>query len=280
MATGEKNHDVWDALANPSRRRVLDLLSDSPRTTGELADEFSDISRYAVMQHLDLLVEVGLVLHRYQGRYRINYLNPVPLQRAYERWMRDHLWKVGQAVTALERHFEMEREEERIMKSGDHRMVRIEAEAEIAADPERVFRALTTGLDEWWPHRSRAGAAVVYEPRPGGLVYEDWGEGQGILYGTVSAYEPPVRAVLVAHGGLGDSAYTSKNIDVVEPRPAGALYKKTLLLWGVILEETESMFRNGTGVLAQALKEFLESESKNENPGPQNADRGRQGQDS
>lgn len=266
MTVDRHDHDVWDALANPHRRRILDLLGESPRTTGELAEEILDISRYAVMQHLDLLVEVRLVLHRYQGRYRINYLNPVPLQRAYERWMRDHLGEVGQAVSALERHFEMEKMEKPIMKSGDHRMVRIEAEVEIAADPERIFRALTIGLDEWWPHRSRDRAAVIYEPRPGGQVYEDWGDGQGILYGTVSVYDPPGRAVMVAHGGLGDSAYTTKNIDIVEPGSAGAVYKKTLLLWGVIPEETESMFRNGSGKLGEVLKEFLESKSQNENP--------------
>lgn len=258
MTASGDEHDVWDALANPLRRRVLDLLRGQSRTTGELVGAFPELSRYAVMQHLDRLEEVGLVLHRYQGRYRINYLNPVPLQMAYERWMHGHLQAVGESMVALARHFEIEEPKEAPMEAAEHRLVRIEAEVEIDARPDQVFHALTTGLDEWWPHRSKEGATVVYEAHPGGRVFEDWGAGRGLLYGTLVAYDPPERAILVANGGLGENTYTSKNIDVVESKGDGSVYKKTFLLWGVIPEETETMFRNGTGLLSQRLKEHLE----------------------
>ncbi len=78
---------VWRALANPIRRQILDLLRDRPRATGELADEFPDHSRFAVMQHLGVLEVGGLVIRRKHGRQRINYLNPVPIQQIHDRWV-------------------------------------------------------------------------------------------------------------------------------------------------------------------------------------------------
>lgn len=79
--------DVWRALGSPVRRRILDHLHAGPRTTGALAAEFPDLSRFAVMQHLGVLVAAGLVVVRREGRERWNHLNPVPIRRVYERWM-------------------------------------------------------------------------------------------------------------------------------------------------------------------------------------------------
>lgn len=78
---------VWRALANPVRRRILDLLRERPRPTGDLAGEFGELSRFAVMQHLGVLEEGGLVVRRKDGRRTINHLNPVPIQRIYDRWV-------------------------------------------------------------------------------------------------------------------------------------------------------------------------------------------------
>jgi DNA-binding transcriptional ArsR family regulator len=78
---------AWRALANPLRREMLDVLRDGPCTTGELADRFPELSRFAVMQHLGVLEAGGLVIHRRQGRHRFNYLNPVPIQQIFDRWV-------------------------------------------------------------------------------------------------------------------------------------------------------------------------------------------------
>lgn len=58
-----------------------------PLTTGALADRFPEITRFAVMQHLRVLEEAELVVPRRDGRERYNYLNPVPIQRIYDRWV-------------------------------------------------------------------------------------------------------------------------------------------------------------------------------------------------
>jgi DNA-binding transcriptional ArsR family regulator len=83
----EDDEAVWRALANPLRRRLLDELRRGARTTGELADATPELSRFAVMQHLGVLTDAGLVIVRRRGRHRFNHLNAVPLRRWYERWV-------------------------------------------------------------------------------------------------------------------------------------------------------------------------------------------------
>jgi DNA-binding transcriptional ArsR family regulator len=78
---------VWRALANRDRRDMLDLLREKPRTTSEIATQFSGLSRFAVMQHLRVLEHGRLVVQRRLGRERFNYLNPVPLQQVLSRWI-------------------------------------------------------------------------------------------------------------------------------------------------------------------------------------------------
>jgi DNA-binding transcriptional ArsR family regulator len=78
---------VWKALSDPTRRAILDLLRDRPRTTTELVDAFSHITRFGVMKHLDVLREAHLVQTREEGRQRVNSLNVVPIRQIYERWV-------------------------------------------------------------------------------------------------------------------------------------------------------------------------------------------------
>ena len=78
---------VWKALSDPTRRSILDLLRKGPKTTTEIVDAFPDMTRHAVMKHIDVLRDCGLVITREDGRRRINTLNPVPIRQIYERWM-------------------------------------------------------------------------------------------------------------------------------------------------------------------------------------------------
>ena len=79
--------DVFKALADPTRRRLLDQLhSDNGQTLGALC-EHMDMSRQAVTQHLQLLEEANLVAVIWQGREKLHYLNPVPLHEIQARWI-------------------------------------------------------------------------------------------------------------------------------------------------------------------------------------------------
>jgi DNA-binding transcriptional ArsR family regulator len=102
---------IWKALANPLRREMLDALSDGPLTTGELDALFPDYSRFAVMQHLRVLEHGGLVGYRRRGRERFNYLNPVPIQQIYHRWVSRYQQPWAEALTSLKVQLESPRDE-------------------------------------------------------------------------------------------------------------------------------------------------------------------------
>jgi DNA-binding transcriptional ArsR family regulator len=83
----DKLDPVWKALADPTRRAILDLLRDKPRGTTEIVDAFPHLTRFGVMKHLDVLREAGLVSTREEGRQRWNSLNVFPIRQIYERWV-------------------------------------------------------------------------------------------------------------------------------------------------------------------------------------------------
>jgi DNA-binding transcriptional ArsR family regulator len=188
--------DVWRALANPNRRLLLDQLRDGPKTTGELADVVPELSRFAVMQHLGVLTDAGLVVVRRRGRYRFNYLNPVPLRSWYERWVIPMADGAAAEVLALRDRVEQPQGGSSMaIKADEIRTVRIETELRFHASPERVFRALTEETLEWFPmtYGEDRVRSVVVEPRVGGAHYEDWGDGMGHLYGHVTVFDRPYR---------------------------------------------------------------------------------------
>ena len=78
---------VWKALSDPTRRTILDVLRDRPRTTTEIVERFSQLSRFGVMKHLEVLRQAQLVSTRESGRQRVNSLNVVPIRQIYERWV-------------------------------------------------------------------------------------------------------------------------------------------------------------------------------------------------
>jgi DNA-binding transcriptional ArsR family regulator len=104
---------VWRALSNPMRRRMLDLLRDGPMTTGDLAERFPKHSRFAVMQHLRVLESGGLVVPQKVGRARLNYLNPIPIQRIYHRWVSQYQVPWAESLVALKGTLEEGKREER-----------------------------------------------------------------------------------------------------------------------------------------------------------------------
>ena len=97
---------VWRGLANPTRRRILDLLREGPLTTTDLSDAFADLSRFAVMQHLRVLVDADLVTIRRSGRRRYNHLNPVPIQRIHDRWVSRYRRHWAEALVDLKEELE------------------------------------------------------------------------------------------------------------------------------------------------------------------------------
>jgi DNA-binding transcriptional ArsR family regulator len=94
--------DVFKALADPSRRRLLDELhNDNGQTLGGLCRHL-DMSRQAVTKHLRLLQKANLVVILWQGRQKLHYLNPLPLKQIVERWIDKHQRRIPLALNELE----------------------------------------------------------------------------------------------------------------------------------------------------------------------------------
>jgi DNA-binding transcriptional ArsR family regulator len=97
---------VFKALADSSRRRLLDRLYERDgQTLSELCERMN-MTRQAVTQHLQLLEDAKLVVTSWQGREKLHYLNAVPLQKLYERWIRKFEIPRLQALQALKRRLE------------------------------------------------------------------------------------------------------------------------------------------------------------------------------
>ena len=164
---------VWRAVADPTRRRLIELLRDGPRTTGELCRAFPT-TRFAVMKHLAVLERCGVVVVHRSGRTRFNSLNPVPLGEIERRWRETGAdgglangrgpgpGSPGSPATVPDRPLSFD--------------------VFLDAPPWRVFDALTVNVAAWWgaPHLLAADATnVVLEPQPGGRFYEEWGPSAG-----------------------------------------------------------------------------------------------------
>jgi len=100
------DESVFKALADPTRRGILDLLYVNERTTGDLVSAFPKLSRCTVMLHLGILEEAGLVIVRRDGRFRWNYLDVAPIQRIQERWIGKYAERAAAGLLALKRELE------------------------------------------------------------------------------------------------------------------------------------------------------------------------------
>lgn len=87
MYGSDRQERVFKALADARRRRLLDLLKQERRSTGQLCARFPDLDRCTVMQHLRVLERAGLIIVKREGRVRWNYLNALPIKDISDRWI-------------------------------------------------------------------------------------------------------------------------------------------------------------------------------------------------
>jgi DNA-binding transcriptional ArsR family regulator len=99
---------LFKALADPNRRKLLDLLhAHDGRTLNELCEHL-DMTRQGVTQHLELLEAANLVATLRRGREKLHFLNPVPLQEIHERWIAKFEKPRLRALAQLKKRLEKE----------------------------------------------------------------------------------------------------------------------------------------------------------------------------
>src|SRR5438094_3003451 len=97
---------VFKALADSTRRHLLDRLFERDgRTLTGLESEL-EMTRFGVMKHLRVLEEAGLVVTRRDGREKLHYLNPVPIRLIHERWVDKYRERTASALVDLKKRLE------------------------------------------------------------------------------------------------------------------------------------------------------------------------------
>jgi DNA-binding transcriptional ArsR family regulator len=97
---------VFKALADPTRRFLLDrLYARDGRTLSDLESEL-EMTRFGVMKHLRLLEDAGLVVTRRSGRQKLHYLNPMPIRLIHDRWIDKYRERFVSALTNLKNELE------------------------------------------------------------------------------------------------------------------------------------------------------------------------------
>src|SRR6187397_898036 len=79
--------EVFKALADPTRRNLLDALFEQDGQTLSALERRLPMTRFGVMKHLKVLEEAGLVTTKRRGREKLHFLNPVPIRLAHDRWV-------------------------------------------------------------------------------------------------------------------------------------------------------------------------------------------------
>ena len=100
------DYRVFKALADSTRRHLLDRLFDREGLTLTELESELEMTRFGVMKHLRVLEEAGLVVHRRAGREKLHYLNPVPIRLIHDRWIDKYTERQVTALTDLKEQLE------------------------------------------------------------------------------------------------------------------------------------------------------------------------------
>ena len=137
----ESNEAIWKALSDSSRRTVLHLLRDGPKTTGEIAKHF-DQTRFAIMKHLSALEDAGLLKVERRGRERWNYLNAATLETALQDWVTPFQKDWAKGLNRLKTRLEEEH-----MTHSEVLGLDIRQSVDIAASKEQVQHMILSLLE-------------------------------------------------------------------------------------------------------------------------------------
>ena len=172
--------DVFRALADPTRRALLDELFREDGQTLSALEEGLPMTRFGVMKHLRVLEDAGLVVTRRRGREKLHFLNPVPIRLVHDRWVSKYAEPWAAGLSDLKHRLE-ERTMEKVF------------EIYIKTTPEQLWEAIT---DPEMRSKYTFGVAVESDWTPGSTYEGAGGNGSGlIIAGENLEVDPPGRLV-------------------------------------------------------------------------------------
>lgn len=256
MSTDRELYDadrVFKALADPTRRLLLDRLRErNGQTLGELCGAL-EMARQSATQHLDLLGEANLVSVVRRGRERLHYLNPVPIHELQARWISTFEQPRLDAISAVKH-----RAEEQAMTTEQLTVPDYVYVTYIRASAEQVWGALTDAdlTAQYWGHRN------VSDWQVGSGWDMDRLDGTGaIVTGTVLEAEPPTRLVMTFEDSPGEDRPNGPSVVTFGIASEDGVVRLTVTHANMPNQDFANGISGGwPGILAN-LKSLLETDS-------------------
>ncbi len=249
--------EVFRALADPTRRSLLDaLFREDGQTLGALVERYP-MTRIGVMKHLKVLEDAGLVVTKRRGREKLHFLNPVPIRLLHDRWIDKFTEPWAAALTDLKRELEHTMTPKKMEKV---------FEIYIRTTPERLWDAIT---DRETRSKFQFGARIESEWKPGTPYAVTTGEGGAmtLVEGENLEVDPPRRLVQSARMLWGDDVRAEGTSRVTwEIEPVGDSCRLTLT-HSELNENANDQLYGGWPMILSGLKTWIETETVLTTPG-------------
>jgi uncharacterized protein YndB with AHSA1/START domain/DNA-binding transcriptional ArsR family regulator len=181
---------VFRALADPTRRRLLDLLFERDGRTVTELETHLPMTRFGVMKHLRVLEEAGLIVTRKVGRERLHYLNPIPIQLISDRWISKYSAARASALADLKTALEGGN---LVTAASKPKLIH---QIIIQAPQQRVWEAITKSE---FTSRYYYGCILQTDLTPGSPFTYQMPNGAPIVEGEVVSSDPPHRLIHTYH---------------------------------------------------------------------------------
>jgi uncharacterized protein YndB with AHSA1/START domain len=234
--------DVFRALADPTRRRLLDTLFKKDGQTLHALEKRLPMTRFGVMKHLKLLEEAGLVVTKRRGREKLHFLNAVPIRLLHDRWVSKYTEPWVATLSDLKNRLE------------NNTMEKV-FEIYIKTTPERLWKAIT---DTEMRAKYTFGAVVTSNWKPGSR-YEAVGRGARIFEGENLEVDPPRRLVQSFRALWGEDVKSEGTSRVTyEIQPVGDSCRLTVT-HDQLREGVNGQIYGGWPMILSGLKTLLET---------------------
>jgi uncharacterized protein YndB with AHSA1/START domain len=245
--------DVFRALADPTRRSLLDELFREDGQTLSALEQRLPMTRFGVMKHLKLLEEAGLVTTKKRGREKLHFLNPVPIRLVHDRWVSKYAAPWAAALSTLKRDLEAKTMEKVF-------------EIYIKTTPELLWEAIT---DSEMRQKYSFGVGVEADWTPGSRYEASHAQaGVAISEGEVIEVDPPRRLVQSMRALWSDEVKTEGFSRVTwEIEPVGDDSCKLTVTHDELREGANEELYGGWPQILSGLKTLLETGETLTTPG-------------
>jgi len=245
---------VFKALADPTRRELLDELFEADGQTLSALEERLPMTRFGVMKHLKVLEEAGLVVTRKRGREKLHFLNPVPIRLVHDRWVSKYAEPWAAGLSELKRDLEkQERTMEKVF------------EIYIKTTPERLWQAIT---ESDMRQKYNFGVGVQSDWAPGS-TYKSVHDGAGIVIaeGENLEVDPPRRLVQSFNALWADEVKSEGTSRVTWEIEQVEDSCRLTVTHSELREGANNQIYGGWPMILSGLKTYLETGEKLTTPG-------------